>query len=55
MYFTYNGGADWTQFYKLTASDGSLADNFGTAVSLEEFTLVVGSPKYDFGQEIDNG
>jgi hypothetical protein len=44
------GPGAWGEVVKLTPSDGQVGDQFGTAVSLSENTLVVGSPFDD-----DNG
>jgi hypothetical protein len=41
--FERSGGA-WTERQKLTASDGDMQDNFGTAVALDGDLLVVGAP-----------
>ncbi|REJ76430.1 MAG: hypothetical protein DWQ47_12560 [Acidobacteria bacterium] len=42
------GGADgWAQADKLTASDAGAGDNFGTSVSVNVDTIVVGSPLDD--------
>ena len=42
-------GGLWTQSQKLTASDASIADNFGSAVSMQAGTIVVGAPSDDHG------
>ncbi len=42
-------GGLWTQSQKLTASDASIADNFGSAVSMQASTIVVGAPSDDHG------
>ena len=44
--FTY-GGASWTQQAKLTASDYDTDDEFGTSVSIDGDTAIVGAPKED--------
>jgi len=33
----------WTQFAKLTASDGAADDNFGISVSIDGDTMVIGA------------
>lgn len=42
-------GSTWTQQQRLTASDGALGDNFGTAVSVSGNTIVVGTPNHAVG------
>ncbi len=43
-----NGGADsWGQVRKLTASDATELDNFGSSVALDDSTVVVGAPMRD--------
>ena len=40
-------GGLWTQSQKLTASDASIADNFGSAVSMQANTISIGAPSDD--------
>ncbi len=44
--FTFNGST-WLQQAKLTASDGSAGDNFGTSVALSGDRALVGAPNDD--------
>jgi FG-GAP repeat/PKD domain len=41
-------GTAWTQEDKLIASDGQYEHQFGTGVALEENTILVGSPGYEY-------
>jgi hypothetical protein len=45
----------WTQQQKLTAGDASADDQFGTSVSLNGSTIVVGAPRVDLGTSDDVG
>lgn len=47
VYVRHNG--DWTQQQKLTASDATPDDNFGSSVSVSGDTAIVGAPFDDFG------
>ena len=40
-------GSQWTQQQKLTASDGSPGDAFGSRVAIEDGVIVVGAPSDD--------
>jgi hypothetical protein len=51
--FSYNG-TDWIEGTKLTASDGTAGDGFGTSVSIDGSTIAVGSP-YDDGTYSNEG
>ncbi|HLP10879.1 MAG TPA: T9SS type A sorting domain-containing protein [Flavobacteriales bacterium] len=46
--FRYNG-ATWMQEVKLYASDADLADEFGQAIAIDAFNILVGAPKNDDG------
>jgi uncharacterized protein (TIGR03437 family) len=52
--FTRTGTA-WTQWPKLTASDGAVDDFFGAAVALSGDTLVVGARGDNIGTNTDQG
>ena len=45
----------WTQQQRLTADDASADDQFGTSVSLNGSTIVVGAPRVDLGTSNDTG
>ncbi len=47
--FVFSNGA-WSQQTKLTASDGASGDQFGTSVSLDGQTAVIGAPGGNSGQ-----
>ncbi len=44
-----------TETAKLTASDGEWGDNFGVSVSINQSTIVVGSPFDDIGNQTNQG
>lgn len=48
------GPGTWNQIGKVTASDGAMADAFGSAVAFDGLTLVVGSPLHN-GTGTDSG
>ena len=48
-------GTVWTAGATLTASDGAVSDNFGSALAYEYNTLVVGIPNDDVGANFDQG
>ncbi|MEJ7623001.1 MAG: carboxypeptidase regulatory-like domain-containing protein [Pyrinomonadaceae bacterium] len=48
-------GTTWTQQQKLTASDGSTGDKFGSAVSLAGSRLAIGANGDDAGTVVDRG
>lgn len=41
--FEWSGGA-WTESAKITAGDGEIGDEFGSAVAIDDDTLLVGAP-----------
>ncbi|MFO0947574.1 MAG: cadherin-like domain-containing protein [Planctomycetota bacterium] len=46
--YVYQGAvASWTEIAKLTAVDGAADDEFGSSVSVDGDTIVVGAPKHD--------
>ncbi len=45
----------WVQTAKLTASDGAAGDGFGSSVSINGNTLIVGAPRADIGPNLDQG
>ena len=45
--FTRGSTFNWTQIAKLTASDGAADDYFGSSVSIDGDTIVIGSPNED--------
>lgn len=48
VFARHQGGADqWGQVRKLLASDGIAGDNFGTAVAIDQDTVVIGAPNRD--------
>lgn len=47
MYTTNDSGQTWTQNVKLLASDGEANDNFGVAVAIHNYTIVVGAYQDD--------
>jgi len=51
--FTYNG-SDWIEDGKLTPSDGTAGDGFGTSVGVDGSMIAVGSP-YDDGTYSNEG
>jgi hypothetical protein len=53
VYFKYGSeNADWKLFYTLEPEDGADGDRFGCAVSLSEYTAVIGASKNDvMGQD----
>ena len=54
-YVFVRSGGFWTQQQKLTASDGEVAANFGTSVSVSGDTAVVGAPLDNQGTVLDVG
>jgi len=54
VYVFERRGAVWTEQAKLTASDGAAYDNFGSSVSLDANTLLVGAP-LDDANSTDSG
>jgi hypothetical protein len=48
-YVFARSGASWSQQGKLTAADGDVEDNFGSAVALSGTTTVVGAPHDNIG------
>lgn len=50
-YVYFNSNGTWLQEAKLVANDGNAADEFGTSVSVDGFTALVGAP----GKETDFG
>jgi hypothetical protein len=55
--FTRSGGAQpaWTQQQKLSASDGAAGDSFGSAVALDDDTLVACAPFDDIAANPNQG
>ncbi len=49
------GPNNWGEIVKVLASDGLNEDYFGSAVSIDGDTLVVGSPRDDIGGQVDQG
>ncbi|MDX1665044.1 MAG: FG-GAP repeat protein, partial [Candidatus Promineifilaceae bacterium] len=47
--------AQWTQFRRLTASDGAAFDQFGAAVAIDGDTVLVGATGADVGGETNQG
>ncbi len=45
----------WVQTAKLTAIDGAVGDGFGSSVSMDGTTLIVGAPRADIGPNLDQG
>ncbi|MEW6072964.1 MAG: FG-GAP repeat protein [Planctomycetota bacterium] len=54
-YVFVRSGSTWAEQAKLTASDGSADDRFGTAVFLSGTTAVVGARNHDHSGAIDAG
>jgi MYXO-CTERM domain-containing protein len=54
-YVFVRSGVVWSQQAKLTASDGGAGDSFGTSVSLDGDTAVLGASIDDNGVNIDQG
>jgi hypothetical protein len=54
-YVFVRSGTTWTQQQKLTASDGTFFDRFGSSVAISENTLVVGSPIHTVGANGSQG
>jgi hypothetical protein len=52
--FVRSGGV-WSFQQKLTANDGGANDRFGSSVAINSETIVVGSPRDDTGQNLDQG
>ena len=50
-----NQAVPWTQQQKLTAADAAAEDQFGTSVSLNGNTIVVGAPLVNLGTVFDAG
>ncbi len=48
-------GTVWSQAQKLTASDGTALDNFGSAVAIDTDTAIVGTPGSDISGNPDQG
>jgi hypothetical protein len=48
-------GEAWIEQAKLTASDGSIGDDFGSSVAVSGDTVVVGAPRIDVGSNADQG
>ncbi|PYS68134.1 MAG: hypothetical protein DMF69_21055 [Acidobacteria bacterium] len=48
-YVFVRNGTTWTQQQRLTASDGALGDNFGTAVTISGNTIIVGAINHAVG------
>ena len=48
-------GDSWIQIAKLTASDAAANDRFGTSVSIDGDTILIGSPGDDVGANADQG
>ena len=46
-YIFVPGGGTWNQQAKLVAADAAAGDSFGTAVSIDRNTAIIGSPKDD--------
>ncbi len=54
VYIFENSGQDWNQVAKITASNGTQTDNFGTRVGISGDTVVVGAP-FGTGRVVDSG
>lgn len=54
-YVFIRSGTTWTQEAILTASDGSLSDNFGISVSINGDYVIVGSILDDVGSNVNQG
>jgi hypothetical protein len=54
-YIFVRSGTTWTQQAKLTASDGTIGDNFGSSVALSGETAVVGAIGDDVGANAEQG
>lgn len=48
-------GTTWTQQQKLTAADGQSSDIFGSSISLNANTVIVGAFADDIGSNVDQG
>lgn len=48
-YVFVRNGTTWTQQQRLTANDGALGDNFGTAVTISGNTIIVGAVNHAVG------
>ena len=49
VYVFTRSGTAWTQRQKLKANDGSAGDEFGSSVSVNGTTALIGAPNADFG------
>ncbi len=54
-YVFEHSAAGWTQVAELTASDGSIGDQFGTAVAIDGEEVAVGAPRDDIGPNANQG
>jgi hypothetical protein len=54
-YVFVRNGVTWLRQQKLTASDGAAGDLFGTSVSVQGDTVVVGANQGDVGGNVDQG
>ncbi len=54
-YVFSRSGSLWSEQQKLTASDGSPSDGFGTAVAISNNTVLVGANTSDLGTNTDQG
>src|SRR6185437_14887768 len=54
-YVFVQSGTTWTQQAELTASDGAASDNFGTAVSVNGGTAIVGADGHQIGVNTQQG
>jgi len=54
-YVFVRNGTIWTQLQRLVAEDGAAEDRFGSSVSIEGETILVGAPQDDVGANTDQG